>query len=115
LPEALRRAALSIVPDRDALHIVSNGDRSAAELDRILSRAVARFPGRSIIVFADMYGTSCGQASARLKRGRTRVRAVFGVSLPLLVRFLQYRRIMNSDELVRLMIRTARQQAARTQ
>ncbi len=114
LPEALRRAAFSIVPDRAGLLVVSGSNQSARDLDRRLSKAVARYPGRPILIFADMYGTSCGQAGSRLQRNRERVATVFGVSLPLLVRFLQYRHTMNLEELVQLMTRTASQQASRT-
>lgn len=109
LPQELRRAALSIVPDREGLEVVSNGDEPAEELDRRLATIADRHPDSPILVFADMCGTSCCHAAARLRRLRSNVEMVNGVNLPMLIRFLQYRTRKNTGELVRLMHRAAKQ------
>lgn len=113
LPRALVRAALSIVPSKRALWVVSNGDRAQHEVDEELRRISARYPDAPLIIFADMYGTSCCRAGMRLKDIRPDARIVCGVNLPMLVRFLQYRTSRTLPQLIRLMQRTAREEARR--
>ncbi len=113
LPRALVKAALSIVPSKRALWVVSNGDRAQHEVDEELKRISARHPDAPLIIFADMYGTSCCRAGMRLKSIRPDARIVPGVNLPMLVRFLQYRTSRTLPQLVRLMQRTIREEARR--
>lgn len=88
--------------------ILSNLDSSAEELDAALGQLLDERADGNILVFADMYGTSCGTTCARLERGRANVAVLCGVNLPMLVRFLTYRRRKEFAELVQFLAETGR-------
>jgi mannose/fructose-specific phosphotransferase system component IIA len=106
LPAALRTAALSIVNTPDALFAISNVSRSAAGLDERLRAAVAEHQENDILLFVDLFGSSCSHASAGIEREHPGISAICGVNLSMLVRFLYYRHRLDYSELVDLMHRT---------
>jgi mannose PTS system EIIA component len=106
LPRALLGAAASIVGDTQGITVISNSDCSAAELLARLIQAVDECGTDNVIVFVDMFGSSCSTAGARLRRDRSGVAVICGVNLPMLIRFLSYRGKLPFDELVKLMEET---------
>lgn len=106
LPRALADAAADIVGDPDGLMPVSNEGLATGRLDQDLARAIAAHPDEGIIIFVDMAGSSCWRAGNRACAGRDDIATVTGVNLPMLVRFLAYRRRRPLAELVALMLRT---------
>ena len=106
LPAALRTAALSIVNTPDALIAVSNVSRSAEGLDEHLHAVVAEHQQSDILLFVDLFGSSCSHVSAGIERERPGISTICGVNLPMLVRFLYYRHRLEYSQLVDLMHRT---------
>jgi mannose PTS system EIIA component len=106
LPRALLDAAASIVGDAGDFAVISNTDYSSADLLARLVQSVDDYGSGNAIVFVDMFGSSCSTASARLRRERPGVAVMCGVNLPMLIRFLSYRRRLPFDELVKLMEET---------
>lgn len=102
LPHALAQAAGSIVGDLTGLAVISNiGETPIAMEDRLRDELAAHPTGT--IVFVDMYGSSCSTVGARACRRRDNVEVVYGVNLPMLIRFLSYRRRLDIAELAELM------------
>ncbi len=108
MPKALLEAAASIVGSAEGVATLSNLNSSAEELDAALERLLSERADGNVIVFADMYGTSCGTTCARLERGRANVAVLYGVNLPMLVRFLAYRQRKEFAELVPFLAETGR-------
>lgn len=112
LPRALLDAAAAIVGNASDVTVISNEDCSAHELATRLNEAVADYGTDKVIVFVDMFGSSCSTASAQVLRKRTDLAVICGVNLPMLIRFLSYRGRLSFDELVRV-IQEAGQAAVR--
>ncbi|MFO7675480.1 MAG: hypothetical protein R6X12_04090 [bacterium] len=106
LPGALRAAAVSIVSDPGALEAVSNTSRQAEGLDDKLEAAAARHPGSTLLLFVDLYGSSCAHGGIKFRARHPGTAILCGVNLPMLVRFLHYRRRLGYDELVEFLRRT---------
>jgi PTS system mannose-specific IIA component len=102
LPQALLDAAASIVGAAERFTVISNKDFSAAELLARLIQAVDECGSSNVVVFVDMFGSSCSTAGARVQRDRAGVAVICGVNLPMLIRFLSYRGRVEFEELVRL-------------
>jgi mannose/fructose-specific phosphotransferase system component IIA len=102
LPRALLDAAGSITGDTSGVTVISNRDYSAAELVRRMIQAIDDCGSDNVVVFVDMFGSSCSTAGARVRRDRSGVAVMCGVNLPMLIRFLSYRQRAAFDELVRL-------------
>ena len=109
LPRALAAAAADIVGDPSGLVPVSNLGLDSGRMDAELSAAIAAHPDEDIIIFVDMAGSSCSHAGSRACGERAGVATVTGVNLPMLVRFLAYRKRRPLDELVELMVHTGRE------
>ncbi len=106
LPQALQKAAESIVGSSQGLVVASIEDFLATGLDSGLDRLVKEHSDKDILIFVDLYGSSCSHASARIKRAHPEIQSICGVNLPMLVRFLQHRNRLSFSELVDLMLRT---------
>jgi len=106
LPRALLDAAASIVGDPSGVTVISNKDSSAAQLVARLIQAVDECGGDNVIVFVDMFGSSCSTAGAMVRRDRSGVAVVCGVNLPMVIRFLTYRTKLGFDELVKMVEET---------
>ncbi|MEO0077438.1 MAG: hypothetical protein ABIK86_00355 [candidate division WOR-3 bacterium] len=114
MPRALLDAAASIVGSAEGATTLSNIDSSAEELDAALARLIDERADGNVIVFADMYGTSCGTTCARLERQRDNVAVICGVNLPMLVRFFTYRGRKEFAELVRFLLQTGQNEVRLT-
>ena len=110
LPGALRDAALAIVNQPEALDSVSSVSRRAEGLDDKLEEAAARHPGKAILLFVDLYGSSCALGGKKFCTGHPGTTVLCGVNLPMLVRFLCYRNRLCYTELVDFLRRTGREE-----
>lgn len=102
LPRALAHAAGSIVGDPAGLAVVSNTGETPAGMEAHVQDEITAHPA-GVVVFVDMYGSSCSTAGARACRHRDNVEVVYGVNLPMLIRFLSYRHRLDTRELAELM------------
>lgn len=108
VPRALVDAAASIVGDHTGLSVISNIEMSVAEMERRLDEELATHPS-GVILFVDMYGSSCFNVGSRGCRNRPNVEVICGVNLPMLIRFLSYRRRLSVNDLSELMHRTGQE------
>ncbi len=76
---------------------------------------IDRHPDGNVLVFVDMYGTSCGTSGARLEQRHSNVAVICGVNLPMLVRFFAYRTRKEFRELVTFLRDTGRAEVRLTQ
>ena len=106
LPRALLDAAAAITGQSDRMTVISNQGLSAEALDAELEQAIDACPEGDILVFVDMFGSSCATSSARIMRKRANVAVICGVNLPMLIRFLSYRDKREFSDLVRLVQET---------
>ena len=81
LPRALFRAATDIVGESEDFSVISNQDVAAQELESRLVQVRARHKDREVLVFVDMFGSSCANVSTRLRRRNPNVAVVCGVGL----------------------------------
>jgi mannose/fructose-specific phosphotransferase system component IIA len=109
-PIALLNAAESIMGKQDNFQIVSNEQCSGAELKNRIESAVNMLGNQEIIIFVDLLGGSCGIVSGGLvKQTREKPLAVFcNVSLPVLIKFFQYRDKKDFKELLETLEKTGR-------
>jgi mannose/fructose-specific phosphotransferase system component IIA len=91
LPEALLGAAAAIVGRAEGITTLSNQGLSAAELEQRLDRLAEADPGAAVVVFVDMFGSSCSTVSLKVHRSRPNLAVVCGVNLPMLLRFISHR------------------------
>ena len=108
LPRALLEAARAIVPDTEGLSTLSNLECPVAALKARLEQAISGFPEGDVVVFADMFGSSCANAGLEVKRSNSRVAVLSGVNLSMVVRFLCYRRKKPFAELIPFLVETGK-------
>jgi mannose/fructose-specific phosphotransferase system component IIA len=106
LPRALFRAATDIVGESEDFSVISNQDVAAPELESRLDHVLAEHGDREVLVFVDMFGSSCANVSTRARRRNPNVAVVCGVNLAMVVRFMYYRDRMSLAEIVELMRKT---------
>jgi mannose/fructose-specific phosphotransferase system component IIA len=110
LPGALLEAAAAIVGDVSGAAVVSNTGCSLELLDRELDQATAGFPaGCDIVIFSDLFGSSCSNASRDLKAKRPGAAVIYGTNLPMLIRFFKYRGRKPFRQLVDFLVETGRE------
>jgi mannose/fructose-specific phosphotransferase system component IIA len=108
LPIALLDAARAIVPDTDGVSAISNLECSIGGLKARLEQAIVDLPEGDVVVFADMFGTSCANAGRDVKRSHPNVVVICGTNLPMLVRFLYHRHKKPFPELIPFLVETGR-------
>lgn len=108
LPRALLEAARAIVPDTHGITTLSNCECAAGELRGRLEQAILNLPGGDVVVFADMYGSSCANAGIEVKRSHPNIAVLSGTNLAMLVRFLYHRDKKPFSELIPFLVETGR-------
>ena len=108
MPRALLEAARAIVPDTEGVSVLSNLECPVGELCGRLDQAISSQPEGEVVVFADMFGSSCANAGVEVKRSHPHVAVISGTNLPMLVRFLYHRHKKPFDELIPLLVETGR-------
>ncbi len=108
LPRAMLEAARAIVPNADGVSALSNLDCPIGELQGRLEQAINSLPEGDVVVFADMFGSSCANAGLGVKRSHSRVAVLSGVNLSMVVRFLYHRHKKPFAELLPFLVETGR-------
>ena len=108
LPRALLDAASAIVPSTEGVSALSNLDCHVAELQSRLEQAISSLPDGNVVVFADMYGSSCANAGLQAKRSHPHIAVITGTNLAMLVRFLYHRDKKEFSELIPFLVETGR-------
>jgi mannose/fructose-specific phosphotransferase system component IIA len=108
LPRALLEAARAIVPDIEGVRTLSNFECAVGELRSRLEQAIVDLPQGDVVVFADMFGSSCANAGLEVKQSNSRVAVLSGVNLSMVVRFLYYRHKKPFAELIPFLVETGR-------
>lgn len=108
LPRALLEAARAIVPDIEGVRTLSNFECAVGELRSRLEQAIMDLPQGDVVVFADMFGSSCANAGLEVKRSNSRVAVLSGVNLSMVVRFLYHRHKKPFAELIPFLVETGR-------
>ena len=110
LPDSLRDAALAIVNQPEALESVSSVSRRAEGLDDKLENVATRHPGELLMLFTDLYGSSCSLGGLGFCARHPGTAVLCGVNLAMLVRFLYYRQRLGYRELADFLLRTGREE-----
>lgn len=108
LPRALLESAKAIVPDTEGVTALSNFECPVDGLKQRLEQAIRDLPEGDVVVFADMFGSSCANAGLEVRRGRSRVAVLSGVNLSMVVRFLYHRQKKSFAELIPFLVETGR-------
>jgi mannose/fructose-specific phosphotransferase system component IIA len=108
LPKALLEAARAIVPDVEGVITLSNLECPIGELRNRLEQAIVDLPQSDVVVFADMFGSSCANAGLEAKRSHPHIAVLTGTNLAMLVRFLYHRHKKPFAELVPFLVETGR-------
>jgi len=108
LPRALLEAARAILPDTEGVSVISNSDCRIDELQGRIERTISSLPKGEVVVFADMFGSSCANAGLEVRKGHSRVAVLSGVNLPMVVRCLYHRHKKPFAGLVPFVVETGR-------
>jgi mannose/fructose-specific phosphotransferase system component IIA len=108
LPRALLESARAIVPDTEGVVAISNLDCAIDGLKSNFEQTLKDLPEGDVIVFTDMFGTSCANAGRELKRDHPRIVVLCGTNLAMLIRFLYHRHKKPFAELVPFLVETGR-------
>jgi len=108
LPRSLVGSAAAIACDTEGVYAISNLDCSISGLGAKLEQVISGLPPGDVVVFADMYGTSCANAGREVKRNHPNVVVLCGTNLPMLVRFLCHRHKKPFAELIPFLVETGR-------
>ena len=108
LPHALLESARAIVPDTTGVVAISNLDCPIDGLTLKFEQTIKALPAGDVVIFTDMFGTSCANAGRELKRNHPNIVVLCGTNLPMLVRFLYHRHKKPFPELVPFLVETGR-------
>ncbi|MGB8657141.1 MAG: hypothetical protein WCE90_05085 [Candidatus Zixiibacteriota bacterium] len=105
----LKNTLEGIMGKQEGLSVLSNAGLGREELFSSLHQKISEEDGGDgVIIFVDMFGTSCWQAAqrARLEASAKKVRTavIAGVNLPMLVKFFESRDSLSFDQLIPLII-----------
>jgi len=110
LPRALLKTIESIIGTPDNFQIVSNEQCSLNELKSRIESAIRALGNQDIIIFVDIFGGSCANVSKALLKqpSQQQLGIICGVSLPMLIKYFQYRERLNFKELLQLLEKTGK-------
>jgi mannose/fructose-specific phosphotransferase system component IIA len=108
LPHSLLESARAIVPDTAGVVAISNLDCPIEGLESRFEQTIKELPKGDVIIFTDMFGTSCANAGRELKRNHPHIVVLCGTNLAMLVRFLYHRHKKPFAELIPFLVETGR-------
>jgi mannose/fructose-specific phosphotransferase system component IIA len=108
LPRALLESARAIVPDTEGVTALSNLECPIADLKARLEQTIRGFPEGDVVVFVDLFGSSCANAGRDIKQNHPHIAVISGTNLAMLVRFLYHRNKKPFSELVPFLVETGR-------
>jgi mannose/fructose-specific phosphotransferase system component IIA len=108
LPHALLESARAIVPDTAGVVAISNLDCPIDGLESKFEQTIKGLPEGNVVIFTDMFGTSCANAGRELKRDHPHIVVLCGTNLSMLVRFLYHRHKKPFAELIPFLVETGR-------
>lgn len=108
LPRALLESAKAIVPEADNVRALSNFDCPIGDLCVRLNQTISDLPDGNVVIFADMFGSSCANAGIEAKRNHPHIALVTGMNLAMLVRFLAHRNKKTFSDLIPFLVETGR-------
>jgi mannose/fructose-specific phosphotransferase system component IIA len=110
LPRAFLKTIESIIGTPDNFQIVSNEQCSLNELKSRIESAIRALGNQDIIIFVDIFGGSCANVSKALRKqpSQQQLGIICGVSLPMLIKYFQYRERLNFKELLQLLEKTGK-------
>jgi PTS system mannose-specific IIA component len=99
-----------IMGRQEGLEVISNVGLGKEELISAIEQKVDdRNCGDGMVIFVDMFGTSCWQTAKKVARkaktGKAKIAVVTGVNLPMLVKFFSLRDSLSVDQLLPLVKR----------
>lgn len=98
LGEELLKTARTIVGDFPNCHSVSNRAKTPQRVSAEIQQIIDETGGRPSIIFVDFMGGSCSNACLSIEGGQ-QVFVISGISLPMLLAFLNKRSVVPFDEL----------------
>lgn len=120
-PYALYDIIKSIFGEVPNFEVISNQDCSGEELQKRVESAIQKLKSHDIIIFVDLLGGSCGIISTKILKNKkteetnqqtepsqTKIGLICPVSLPILIKFCQYRNEYNFQNLLQLLEETGR-------
>ncbi|MCS7258171.1 MAG: hypothetical protein NZ601_02195 [candidate division WOR-3 bacterium] len=110
-PIALYNTVKKIIGEQEHFRVVSNENCSSEELKRRLLLAIEELSSDNIIIFADLFGGSCGIASRQIFQMITKnVGVICGVNLGMLIKYFQYREEYELSRLLSLLAESGKKE-----
>jgi PTS system mannose-specific IIA component len=108
LGSGLKDTLEGIMGRQKGLTVISNVGKGKEELISALQQcSIDRSCQDGVVIFVDMFGTSCWQTAKKVasdaSRGERKIAVITGVNLPMLVKFFSLRDSLSVDELVPLL------------
>jgi len=103
----LKETLEGIMGKQEGLSVLSNTGRGKEELLSALQKRINQKNfGEGVVIFVDMFGTSCWQTAKKVASGmpgeRLKIAVITGVNLPMLVKFFTLRSSLPISQLVPL-------------
>ncbi|MCX7784807.1 MAG: hypothetical protein N2201_01050 [candidate division WOR-3 bacterium] len=122
-PYALYEIIKSIFGEVPNFEVISNQDCSGDDLKKRIELAIEKLPASEIIIFADLFGGSCGIVSSKILRNQKtetndkqeklppkQIGLVCPVNLPMLIKFCQYRNEYDFPKMLHLLEETGKKE-----
>lgn len=108
LARALLAAVEKLAGPQEGVRTLSNEGCDMETLRARIQQASDELGSGPLVVFADLFGGSCANASTALIHDRPDWRLVTGVNVPMLVNFFQNRERLPLDETIDLLVSRGR-------
>lgn len=109
-PFALHKTIQKLIGEQDYFQVISNEGCSGNELKNRLESTIQSYENKDIIIFVDLFGGSCANASKELFKNpiKTNIGIICGVNPAMLIKYFQYREQKNFAELIQLLEETGK-------
>lgn len=99
----LKNTLEGMMGKQEGLFVVSNSGVGKDQLCSKLKKATTDHKcGEGVVIFVDLFGSSCWQMAANIASQDQKVAVVTGVNLPMLVKFFSKRKTVPFEKLVPL-------------